>query len=150
MQRFCDGSGTCQPGATSSCSPYACDQNGTVCLTSCTGTSDCEGTNICISTVCQPPLPDGDPCTTDAHCNSGICQDDDGVCCNVDCLGQCESCLTGDTGGTTGTCAAVTAGTDPAVECAAATGPCGPDGTGCNGSPTDPHCNGAPCDCDEQ
>ena len=61
-------------------------------------------------------------------CSSGInadCATDqcvttngDNVCCNTACTGLCEACVNSKTGGTTGTCNAVTNNTDPDVECA--------------------------------
>lgn len=51
------------------------------------------------------------------QCFSGFCTD--GYCCNNSCTGLCQSCKGSDTGGSNGTCAPVTAGTDPSAECAA-------------------------------
>jgi MYXO-CTERM domain-containing protein len=57
----------------------------------------------------------GAACTTSTACVTGYCVD--GVCCDTACDQLCESCVAADTGGADGTCAAVTAGTDPAAEC---------------------------------
>ncbi|MFP6684292.1 MAG: vWA domain-containing protein [Polyangiaceae bacterium] len=57
----------------------------------------------------------GQPCDDANACPSGNCVD--GVCCDTACDGECESCLAASTGATDGTCAAVTALTDPDMEC---------------------------------
>jgi len=57
-------------------------------------------------------------CSTDTACTSGHCVD--GVCCSTTCDGTCEACSAAKTGGADGTCAPVTAATDPDNECAAA------------------------------
>jgi hypothetical protein len=60
----------------------------------------------------------GEKCgTSDANCQNNTCRD--GVCCDAGCLGVCESCVTIDTGGSDGSCLAVSAATDPANECPA-------------------------------
>lgn len=57
----------------------------------------------------------GAACDVAGVCASGFCAD--GVCCDAACDGGCESCAATDTDGTDGTCAPVSAGTDPASEC---------------------------------
>jgi len=47
----CDGSGTCNQGTMSSCSPYVCTVGG--CKTSCTTTADCVAPFTCSGGVCQ-------------------------------------------------------------------------------------------------
>lgn len=59
--------------------------------------------------------PDGSVCADATECESGNCID--GVCCNEPCDGFCESCLGAETAEPDGSCALVTAGTDPADEC---------------------------------
>ncbi len=71
----------------------------------------------------------GASCSAESECASGFCVD--GVCCNTTCTGTCEACGSGTTG-TPGTCAPITAGTDPDNECAADAAQCR-SGT-CNGS----------------
>src|SRR5581483_6157476 len=65
----------------------------------------------------QPDLggsPNGQPCADGTTCGSGHCAD--GVCCDTDCSGTCESCKLS---GTVGTCTAIPSGQDPETECAA-------------------------------
>jgi hypothetical protein len=64
----------------------------------------------------------GSVCTNAVSCASGHCVD--GVCCDTACEGVCGSCLGGKTGGVNGTCAAITAGTDPDDECGVPPGSC--------------------------
>jgi hypothetical protein len=66
----------------------------------------------------------GGPCAFDWMCGSGHCAD--GVCCNDPCKGFCEACVAKWTNAADGTCAPVTAGTDPQQEC--------PQGDSCNGA----------------
>jgi MYXO-CTERM domain-containing protein len=74
----------------------------------------------------------GSVCSVGSECASGRCVED--VCCDADCTGACESCLGAHTGGADGTCAPVTAGTDPGDDCSAqAPGTCGRTGA-CDGS----------------
>lgn len=61
------------------------------------------------------PQPDGTSCSSASSCMSGHCTD--GVCCAAACQGLCESCRAAATGSSDGTCASVTAGTDPDGEC---------------------------------
>lgn len=69
----------------------------------------------CINNTCGIKLDNGEPCIEAADCTSNNCVDD--VCCDVACDGVCESCAAADTCGTDGTCAPITAGTDPDSEC---------------------------------
>ena len=75
----------------------------------------------------------GTSCTLGSECTSGFCVD--GVCCDSACTGACQACSAAKKGGgTSGVCAAITAGADPDNECAAqATTTCGTSGA-CNGS----------------
>ena len=57
----------------------------------------------------------GSPCTQPTDCSSGYCVD--GVCCNSECDGLCQSCLASDTGAPEGLCFLIMAGTDPYDEC---------------------------------
>jgi len=52
--RTCNGTGTCQAAGSSPCSPYACSAG--ACRTSCTSNADCASPNVCLGTVCAPPL----------------------------------------------------------------------------------------------
>jgi len=58
------------------------------------------------------------------NCQSANCVD--GVCCNTGCNSTCQACVAAQTGGVNGTCAFITAGTDPASEC--------PGAQNCNGA----------------
>ena len=57
----------------------------------------------------------GRVCVNDVDCLSGFCRD--GFCCDGNCGANCESCDAADTGGVDGTCASVTALTDPDNDC---------------------------------
>ncbi len=57
----------------------------------------------------------GQTCGDNLMCKSGFCVD--GVCCNTACTTACYACSATLTGGTAGTCAPVTAGTDPKNSC---------------------------------
>jgi MYXO-CTERM domain-containing protein len=73
----------------------------------------------------------GMSCTAGSTCATGFCVD--GVCCDTACDGLCVSCLAAETGGADGTCAGVTAGTDPGNECVdSGAAECGTNGF-CNG-----------------
>lgn len=66
--------------------------------------------------------PPGLACNADADCASGFCTD--GVCCQSDCSGPCESC---NQPGQAGSCQPHAAGTDPDQDCldaAKGTGAC--------------------------
>jgi len=139
--RYCDGSGTCEVGATTDCAPYDCDAAGTGCRVSCSVHGDCSASSYCDgSGVCVPKETEGTACTGDDECVSSFCVDS--VCCNRVCDATCEACSASATGGVDGVCGAVTVDTDPDTECIA-TGPttCGADGTGCNGDGANPGCN---------
>lgn len=43
----CNGSGACQGGSATSCGAYGCNSEGTACLSSCTGPTDCAPGYIC-------------------------------------------------------------------------------------------------------
>ena len=62
-------------------------------------------------------LPLGEVCKLDGECVSGHCVD--GVCCDAACSGACQACVQSKTGAASGTCAAVTDGTDPDSDCTA-------------------------------
>ncbi len=138
---YCDGSGTCEAGSTTNCAPFACNSAGTDCLTTCTGPGDCDAGSYCDGTgACVAKQAQGSGCSDDVECASGFCVDD--LCCDRICDATCEACAAATTGGTDGTCGAITASTDPDTECTA-TGPatCGANGTGCNGNTASPGCN---------
>jgi|GEM_PF-1711777 len=103
--------------------------------TGCTGqTKLCNGSCVPLSTCCggcsgNTPIcdngtcvgrPNGDGCLTSGECSSNVCAD--GVCCNVACDGQCESC---NLPASKGTCSPSTT--------PRANQPCATDGTVCGG-----------------
>jgi hypothetical protein len=119
--------GTCSPTSGQPCDPYQCNPGGNDCLTTCQTNDDCIAGSFCNNGSCgRKPL--GAPCTMGDDCNSLICAQ--GVCCNNDCKGTCESCaLTG----AAGTCTPVPAGEDPLEQCdEGGRTTCGTDGT-CDG-----------------
>jgi hypothetical protein len=138
----CDSGGRCVTGATVSCGAYKC--NGTSCFSACNSDFECVSPNVCIGGACgqrgtgapcsrpaecMSPLtcigstcqlkPLGFACGGDAECGSGQCTE--GVCCNSNACGACESCKVS---GFVGFCHPVAAGsadarctTDPASSC---------------------------------
>jgi hypothetical protein len=131
--RTCDGLGNCATATTKLCSPFLCD-GVSGCKTSCTvatTTADCLAPNSCqAATLTCGKKQAGASCGTGNECISTFCSQ--GVCCDKDCSGTCQSCaLTGKVG----TCSLVPAGAAPvAGQCPA--GPvltCGFNGL-CDGS----------------
>ena len=119
---FCDPSATTDAGGsdgaggTSSAAPGLCAP--------CTMHEQCDGGAHCDfdAGACVPYKSLGDGCSSEDECGSGHCSD--GFCCDAACEQTCASCALADTGLGNGTCAAVTAGTDPASECFANTEAC--------------------------
>ena len=103
--------GTCQAcnvaGSTGTCTSIP---NGQDPANECPGNTSCNGANACTL------FANGVACTLSAECSSGSCVD--GVCCNTACNGLCQACTAAKTGGTNGTCANITANSDPDNECA--------------------------------
>jgi hypothetical protein len=123
----CDSAGSCRPTSGQPCDPYQCDATGNDCRSTCGDSSDCIAGTFCDGDSCgKKPL--GAACTGGEDCNSAICAQ--GVCCNTQCSGTCQSCALS---GSTGTCTDVPSGEDPLEQCdtTAPTG-CGTDGT-CDG-----------------
>jgi hypothetical protein len=106
----CNGTGTCKPGATHSCSPGVCQGNS--CGTACVSDGECLTGFFCESSVCRPKRGNGLACTTAAQCMSGVCAD--GVCCATACTAGCVAC---NLAGTVGVCTPVPAGVDPGNDC---------------------------------
>jgi hypothetical protein len=77
-------------------------------------------------------LDNGTACSDAATCKSGFCAD--GVCCNSVCNGVCMSCNGGVTGGASGTCAPVQAGSDPQNHCKDSGTPACLDNGWCDGA----------------
>lgn len=105
-------------------------------------------------------LANGEACTANDHCTSGICAD--GVCCSSVCTGMCESC---SVAGVEGTCSPVTGAPREANGCggnACSAGQCVSDGCitdaqcangffcGPLGSCVARFANGSDCDIDSQ
>lgn len=112
----CDG-GTCSTETAAPC-PNGFKCAGDACLTTCAGSADCVDTHYCnaSTSACEPKLTQGAPCPQGDECVATCV---DGVCCENACGGVCSSCLGADTGAADGTCAPVTAWSDPDNECTA-------------------------------
>ncbi len=108
----CDGQGTCTLDVPTSCVPYACNNPGTACRTSCVNAGDCHAAYYCVGISCMARLNLGANCSTDNQCLSNACVD--GRCCDGNCFGNCRAC---DLAGSVGTCSLVVAGQDPDNEC---------------------------------
>ena len=104
------------------CAPFLCDGVNTTCATTCLLDTDCATGNYCNGGTCTAELAQGIACTADNQCGSGSCLD--GVCCDAACgdndTSDCQACTAALTGGTDGTCAPISAGT----ECRASAGSC--------------------------
>ncbi|MGB7810900.1 MAG: hypothetical protein WBP56_07175, partial [Polyangia bacterium] len=131
----CDGKGTCQPGATPSCGNYVCSSTSPNCLTGCTTNNDCSSTSgtTCVLGQCGSTLGNGSTCVLPTDCTSGFCSPE-GVCCNEQCGGGCQSCVTPNRG----TCTPIGVGKPPLtttpVTCpASGSGKCGNTGN-CDGA----------------
>jgi hypothetical protein len=144
----CNGNGQCIVSPGLFCSPFGCNAAQNACATSCSAVEPCAPGFFCQGGTCVPPLGNGQPCSSGPECASGSCVD--GVCCNQACSGQCQACVQSKTGQPDGSCSAVSANTDPDMECSDTGGPCGSNGSGCNGNPLSPGCNGYSCSCTQQ
>jgi hypothetical protein len=123
----CDGAGACKQTSTS-CGHYVCGAG--ACLTTCTRDQDCVTGETCQANSCTSLKPLGTACTLPTDCLSGFCTE--GVCCNAQSCGSCQSCALANT---RGTCTPVAAGSsDPAAVCTMmAVSTCGTTGV-CDGS----------------
>jgi len=130
VAQVCNGIGNCLPSAvTTPCSPYMCSSALGACAMGCQTDAECfpQKDYWCFEGKCEPKGAVGDQCTDAAGCASGFCVDK--VCCDTECVGQCQAC---DITGSEGTCSLVTGaphGTRPK---------CKGEGTACEGT-----CNGA-------
>jgi len=106
---------------------------GTTCA-ACTETANCAEVVVtyCQDGVCTPTLDLGTECVADDNCKSGFCPSGDGLCCDTECANICEGCRAADTGGTDGSCSAITKDSDPADECPSTTESC--EGDTCDGA----------------
>jgi hypothetical protein len=109
----------------------------------CDDDADCAPVGgYCDAGTCSDGKDNGETCSGHAQCASGFCPPGDGVCCDDTCNSGCEACVASKTGSPDGTCAPVTADTDPDSECAdLGAASCGADGSGCNGDVVSPGCN---------
>jgi hypothetical protein len=140
---FCNGAGSCVAcTAAAQCpDPGACKVRGCTAAGACVptfaplgtvcGGGACNATGQCVECVsdvnCNNPNEDcqlstftcqsakGVACGSGSECASGFCAD--GYCCDLQCNALCAACSAAKTGGSNGTCAPVTAGTDPDNEC---------------------------------
>jgi hypothetical protein len=110
--RACSAEGVCEFGPTSRCPTGACADS-TTCAPPCDATT-CEEDEWCNPTLmrCEPISSLGGRCSAPMGCSEGFCVD--GVCCETECLGTCESC---DQDGVEGACTPIPEGTDPDDEC---------------------------------
>ncbi len=120
-------SGTCAAcnvaGSVGTCASVPSGQDP---ASECAGAVSCNGAGACGF------FPTGAACTLGAECVSGNCVD--GVCCSSACGGTCKAC---NVAGSIGTCTNISAGQDPANECA---------GTQvCDGAGLCVKANGDPC-----
>lgn len=115
-----------------SCGAYLCDGVSANCPVSCTLNTQCEQDFYCNSGVCVVKKAAKQPCTAPQECKTGACAD--GLCCDRDCLGQCEAC---DIAGKEGMCSLVTG-----LPHGTTRSPCAGAGTDCEGS-----CNGVDLTC---
>ena len=97
FQATCNGSGTCQPPATSSCGDYVCSSTSPNCLSGCTHDTDCTNGTTCVLGQCGTKLGVGKTCVLPGDCSSGFCSPES-VCCDQQCGGGCESCVTPNLG----------------------------------------------------
>ncbi|MGB0589717.1 MAG: proprotein convertase P-domain-containing protein [Myxococcota bacterium] len=103
------------------CSDYWCDGGGS-CKNSCSNDTDCKPGFWCNGNGCEPKKDLGTGCTADNQCTSGICNDEDGVCCDTGCTSTCLSCKLP---GLEGNCTLISNGQDPDEECTGTHGTCG-------------------------
>jgi hypothetical protein len=121
----CNGTGTCEAGATTACNGYLCGTG--ACKTSCLTDVDCAATHYCTAGgACAAKKAQGVACGGDKQCSSGYCRD--GVCCNTTCSGTCTACSAAKTGLANGTCGPVTLASDPDNECSVFAPFCSGDG----------------------
>ena len=121
----CNGTGTCTDKGTQACTAgYSCQAG--VCNTQCTSDANCASAYYCDvpNKLCVPDKAAGQACLRDQACqgNSNCVEIDAitklGVCCSSACAGDCQSCLTVNTGAADGTCSNVLDDLDPKNKCA--------------------------------
>jgi hypothetical protein len=112
--------GTCEAcnlaGSVGTCTPIPAGTD--------PGDADCAGaTQVCNGAGACKTV-NGSACVMAGACLSGFCAD--GVCCNSTCGTLCQACTSAKTAAANGTCANVSTGTDPDLECVGV--------TNCNGA----------------
>ncbi|MCC6216753.1 MAG: hypothetical protein IT376_17975 [Polyangiaceae bacterium] len=114
--QICNGAGQCISDSTgTSCGAHLCASG--ACALPCVDDTDCVATAYCAAPDCVPRAAAGEPCATNAGCQSGFCSRDQ-VCCDAACQGACEACTAASKGsGLSGTCGPVAAATDPFEDC---------------------------------
>ena len=122
---FCVDGICCESACTDKCMSCAASING-VANGACLGTkagldprSDCAGGVACNGHGACAYADSGQPCARGSQCKSGSCAD--GVCCNSQCDGLCQSCVKDANGvaAKDGVCRNFKGGTDPDAECVA-------------------------------
>jgi MYXO-CTERM domain-containing protein len=126
----------CETTCTGTC--FSCNQAGKegICTAVKSAEDDtCKTASYCnAGGTCATKLTPGTACSTTVQCASGVCSSSDGVCCDSDCTGLCQSCVAAKTGKGAGVCSPVTIATDPDTECSdAGAASCGQNGS-CNGA----------------
>lgn len=143
-ERQCDGAGTCKSATGQACvggdgttcvSGFCVDNN--CCENACAGACmRCNTEGLCqfsdVNTSDPPlcPFParcnatgfcrvsNGTPCQSGDECQTGWCPPQDGVCCDYQCEGDCESCLASKSrAGVDGVCDAIQQDEDFDNEC---------------------------------
>ncbi len=105
-------------GAQCTTGGNACDGAGS--CVECTVDLHCTSTYYCDSLFqCVSDEALGHACTSGSQCQSTHCVD--GLCCDMLCGGQCEACAASKTDAPNGTCAFITALTDPDNDCPSST-----------------------------
>ncbi|MEO1171896.1 MAG: hypothetical protein AAFX94_07565, partial [Myxococcota bacterium] len=132
----CDGdceqctSGSCTPYAAGTdpegdCGDYVCAAGG-ACHVNCATNDDgkCAMDRFCDAGLdpdqCVPLGAAGDACEANTDCQVGLTCAAEGVCCDLGCSGECESCLGANTSagaGNDGACLPVSQGLDPKAVC---------------------------------
>jgi MYXO-CTERM domain-containing protein len=93
----CAGTGSCPAPQLQACAPFLCV--GQSCAGDCIVDTSCAPGNFCAAGMCKAKIELGQPCGANHQCASAYCAD--GVCCDTECIGQCEAC---DVMGSLGIC----------------------------------------------
>lgn len=135
---YCDGNTPCKtPGTT-------CNLPTKTCVTTDGGTGTDGLVDGFVTDQPDAPLPNGSPCSADAHCENKHCVEN--VCCDSACDGICRTCKASSS---IGTCVNAALGSDPRGSCAgkdpACNGSCDGSG-GCDFTPiVDKACGASLC-----